>query len=219
MARGGAPVSDDESTGQDGRRRLVLLVVVVLLAVLGAGIGSVVLDDGGNSQPGVQTPPEINTTDVSLSVLESATLQNRSGVSPGASGTHRFVLRNEGPDAGTLSVVGLTLSEAENGIDGPESDVDGSPSNGELAEHFLVTLTMQSPDGETIPLYDTGEGPRPLSEVVEDAGRSQAVDVATEEEATLVLNWRLPQSTGNVVQSDSLRLRGTFQIRANTTAP
>lgn len=201
-------MSDAEDHGKRNRR-LVVVVAVLVLAVLGAGIGSFALD-GDDGLPGETTPTPEGTANVSLSLPGEATLLNVSGVTPGERGTRRLTLTNDGPDAGRLRVAGVSVFESENGVTGPESAVDDSPDAGELGEYFLVAVSLVGSDGRT-PLYGTGDGARPLGAVAGE-GASTGVVLDSNEQATVVLSWRLPADTGNVVQSDSLRLNATFQI-------
>lgn len=204
-------MSDSERWYRD-RRRLLVLFLVVVLALAGAGIGSFVLDSD-DDQPGVQTPTANETVNVSLVADSNTQLLNASDVAPGANGTRTIVLRNSGDDSGTLTIAETTLLQRENGLVGPETDVDNTTERGELAEHLLVRLRFRTANGTTVALYGTSDGPRPLSEIAVE-NRSQPVVVGPGSQARLQFEWELPADTGNVVQSDSLALNATFQVRA-----
>ena len=211
--------SDGEDSGD--RRRLLIFFAVLLLAVVGAGVGTFTLggDDGSPAttpSPSPATPTE--TTNISLSMVDQTTVLRVDNVTPGATGTERLTLRNDGPDDGVFRIASLTLTQRENGITGPEAEVDDSPDSGELASHFLVELSMVRSDGETVGLFGTGDGPRPLSALAAQ-NSSGWMAMPGESAATLEVTWRLPDSTGNEVQSDSLRLDTMFQLRGNRTTP
>jgi hypothetical protein len=194
-------------------RRVLVLLLVLLLALLGAGIGSFVFE-GTDDQPGIQTPTANETLNVSLVADSDTRLVNASDVTPGTSGTRTVILRNSGEDSGTLSVAELSLTQRENGLVGPETDVDNTSDDGELADHLLVRVWFRTADGTTVSLYGTGDGARPLSAIVTE-NRSQTTVLQPGNRTRLVLEWELPADTGNVIQSDSLRLNATLQLRAN----
>jgi len=205
-------VSESESWLRD-RRRLLVLLLVVLLALAGAGIGSFVLD-GDDDQPGVQTPTANETLNVSLISDSDTRLLDASDVAPGANGTRTIVLRNNGEDPGTLTIAETSLTERENDLVGPEINVDNTSETGELADHLLVQLQFRTANGTSVALYGTSDGPRPLSTIVAES-RSQPVALQPGTRARLQFEWVLPADTGNVVQSDSLTLNATFQVRAS----
>lgn len=211
----------DDAERSRWRRRLLLLLAVFVLAVVGAGVGTFALggDDEPASAPAPSPATPTETTNISLSMADRATVLRVDNVTPGESGTERLTLRNDGSDDGVLRIAAVTLTQRENGITGPEAEVDDSPERGELASQFLVELSMVRPDGETVGLFGTGDGSRPLSAVATQ-NSSGWVSMAGESAATLELSWRLPDATGNEVQSDSLVLDTTFQLQArNETLP
>ena len=209
-------MSDPEGWFRD-RRRLLVLLLVVVLALAGAGIGSFVFDDD-DDQPGVQTPTANETVNVSLVADSNTRLLNASNITPNSDGSRTVVLRNSGADPGTLTIAETALTQRENGLAGPEVEVDNSTDSGELAEHLLVRLQFQTTNGTTVALYGTGDGPRPLSDVVGE-NSSRAVSLDPGNQTRLQFEWVLPEDTGNVVQSDSLTLNATFQLWGNQTTP
>ncbi|MFB6188828.1 MAG: hypothetical protein ABEI57_02995 [Halapricum sp.] len=210
-------MSDGRGTNRISRRVVILLIVLVL-AVLGAGIGSFVLN-GDDGRPGVRTPtptPTPTPTDrqnVSLTTGAETQLLNASDVTPGTRGTRSVTFRNVGPDTGALSIATISLNQSENGLTDPEAAVDDSNTTGELGRNLLVTVTFVSPNGERVPLYGTADGPRPLR-ALPSLGRSADVTLAGGQAARLEFDWRLPHGVGNVVQSDSVDLNATIQLRA-----
>lgn len=206
-------MSDGRGTNRISRRVVILLIVLVL-AVLGAGIGSFVLN-GDDGRPGVRTPTPTPTDrqNVSLTTGAETQLLNASDVTPGTQGTKSVTFRNVGPDTGALSIAAISLRQSENGLTDPEAAVDDSNRTGELGRNLLVTVTFVSPNGERVPLYGTADGPRPLTSLP-PLGRSANVTLAGGQVARLEFGWRLPSDVGNVVQSDSVDFDATLQLRA-----
>ncbi|KTG07897.1 hypothetical protein AUR64_01285 [Haloprofundus marisrubri] len=136
---------------------------------------------------------------------------------PGHSGTASFVVELRGTDA-TLTVDGELYDTAENGRTEPErSDGDDTDDVGELQEFLHVTLWHD----------ESGKDERgPRDHVVYDgplSGLSRVENVALAggrcvEPGThhLGVEWTLPNTVGNVVQSDSVSFGVT--VAAETCA-
>jgi len=229
MAASDTVPEDEESN----RRRLILIVLVLVLAAAGGGLGTFVLDIGDDGGPGPGTPdgspPATGTpsdappspTDtvtpspgenVTFEFVDGASLANASGVVPGESGETRRAIRNTGTVAATLAVVNVSVIDRENGITAPESDVDDSPDEGELSEHLLVRLSVESPDGETVRVFG-GEEFVPLDDVTAE-NESVGADLGAGETATLLFEYRIPETVGNEIQSDTVSFDVGFQLRA-----
>lgn len=207
-----------DGSGASTRRRLLIILVVLILALVGAGVGSVVLDDD-TEQPApsnTDAPEADETVNVSLVAEPDAQLLRVGDAVPGSDSSERLVLRNVGSDPGALSIVSMTVTERENNITAPEASVDSSPQQGELGTNFLVRLQWQPVDGEPVWLYGTADGPRPLSDL-SDAERSTNVTLGAGESASLVAYWTIPEDVGNEIQSDAVHLNATFQLRATNT--
>ena len=135
------------------------------------------------------------------------------GVEPGDGGTETIVLGNTGEVAGNLSVPNISVVDRENGIVEPEAAVDDSPSSGELSEHLRLSITVTYPDGTTLSVFGTGDGRRSVAELAAVENRSASRSLAPGETATVTVDWVLPSSTGNVVQSDGITMDVTFALR------
>jgi len=190
-------VADDSPTAESEsrRRRAVLLLVLLLFVVLGGGFGTVVLDDIPDGSPGPGTPspipsPAPNATgDVSLTTVTEATLLRVNGVAPGDVDVSRLRLRNVGSADGELSGAELSVASDENGIVSPESSVDDSSDEGELADTLVVRISAEYTDGETVSVFGDGEFVAIGS--LEGRNRTIGDGLAADEDVTIVPEWRL----------------------------
>lgn len=162
--------------------------------------------NGGGSDP---TP----TPDDGLVVVDGGPLLDVAGVLPGSSGTGSGTVGNNGTENGTLYVSGVSLEDHENGITEPESEVDDSPEEGELSGHLQVRVILESESGEEESVLGTADGFENLS-VMPDRPPSEAVPIDAGEEVNVIVQWILPESTSNVVQSDGV----TFDVNVTMEA-
>ncbi|MDB2282388.1 hypothetical protein DJ79_15290 [Halorubrum ezzemoulense] len=124
------------------------------------------------------------------------------------------------------------LSQAENGINEPESAVDSTPDLGELGDSIMASLAYCDEDGE--PLADGEIVSGSLVDVIAAISNGAALDgdgmaglvpgeqaeyadvVEPEEGEAFItgpcvcLSWEIPTSVGNEVQSDSLTMEFEF---------
>ncbi|WP_247008323.1 hypothetical protein [Halorientalis litorea] len=150
---------------------------------------------------------------VALRAVGSGVLFQYDGVAPGDSGREHLVLRNAGTQPGELVVADVRVEDFENGIVGPEAGVDTSPNAGELSEAVEVVVSVRYPDGTTEYLYGTGQGAKPLAAIA-DADPADGEQLGPGTEAEVVVDWQVPASTGNEIQSDALTVDVRFQLRA-----
>jgi len=162
--------------------------------------------------PPTTTPPEDNALD--LTIEGESLIFDYAGVAPGKGGTETLSLSNHGSATGTLSVANISAVDEENGIVGGESAVDDSPGSGELADHLRLAIEITYPSGRTVSLFGTGDGPRPVDELAAIDGRSASERLEPGETATVAVRWVLPESTGNIVQSDAVSVDVTFALRS-----
>ncbi|MFB6143461.1 MAG: hypothetical protein ABEJ30_08995 [Halorientalis sp.] len=200
----GTPTPTATSAGGDGPERTPVTTATRPRPVPDEGAAG-----GGGGGASIPTA----TGSVDLRTVGSAVLFDYLNVAPGDGGRERLVLRNAGDRTGRLVAANVTVTDAENGIVGPEADVDDSPDAGELSRAVEVTVRVRYPDGTTAFLYGTGDGPRTLAAVA-DAGASAGRDLGPEEEATVVVDWSIPATTDNEIQSDELEARLVFALRA-----
>lgn len=159
---------------------------------------------GGNSDdPGVR-----------LEAVGSTAILGYDDVAPGHSGREELRLRNGGTRGANLSVANVTVSDAENGIVGPESAVDDTPDRGELSASLFVVLAAERPDGSTEYLYGTGTGARSLRSIANETEPAVAGRLGAGQEATVVVEWRVPGSVGNEIQTDGAEVDLAFALRS-----
>jgi len=223
----------EEESGWD-RRRALLLLIVVFLVLVGGGVGTFVLGGNGDGDgPGVQTPatdapssatPTLTPPDpttpndsgnVSFEFVDNATLVRAGNVVPGQSGATQRAIRNSGSMTATLAMVSLSVTDSENGLTDPESRVDDSADEGELSEAVLVRLSVTYPDGETATVFG-GDQFVPLADV-RATNESIGPGIDPGSAATLTLEYRIAQSAGNEIQSDTVAFDIGFQLRAPDT--
>jgi len=136
-------------------------------------------------------------------------------LAPGDDGQNRLHLENVGNASGDLSLKTVDLqANVENGVTEPEAAVDDSPRKGELAENLLLTLRVNRTGGQDSYLYGTGSGSRSLASLAKE-DRTGHVDVLDPgEQAEIVVDWHVPGSTGNEIQSDGVVFDLTFTLKA-----
>ena len=151
--------------------------------------------NGGGSQPPATPSP-------GLELGEGESLFEGSNLAPGQSGQGTLTLRNAEDEDGNLTVTSVAITDEENGITDPESAVDSTPDEGELSSALEVRLSIDDGNSQTY-LLGTESGYATLEELPDDAP-SDAYGLASGEEVTLVMDWRLPSSAGNEIQSDGV---------------
>lgn len=125
---------------------------------------------------------------------------------PGGNWTASGVVENDGDVAGELNITNVSVVSYENGRTEPERAVDdtgGDPGRGagELDEALQVKLLVVE-DGEREPLFDDDSGYVPVESL--EGREIDVTELGPGEEAELVVQYRLPASVGNEVQTDSV---------------
>lgn len=169
---------------------------------------------GGGGGSGGGSDAEDDRSSVRLEAVGSGARINYANVAPGDSGRDRFVLENVGNGSGRLSMATVTVHDAENGLVGGERRVDDTPDAGELSKHLEVVVEVHGPDGSVRPLYGTGSGARSLADLSGAAGPADGGVLAPGEQAVVVVDWRVPASTGNEIQSDAVAFDLSFGLRS-----
>lgn len=165
-----------------------------------------------SSQPPTTTPPPDDPVD--LRFEGDSVVLSYENVAPGDGGTETVAVGNEGTRAGNLSVTHIVAADEENGVEGAESAVDDTPDEGEFSEHLRVAVAVNYPDGHTTPLFGTGDGARPVTDLAALSAESVSGELPPGETATVAVTWLLPADTGNVVQSDRVSVDVTFALRS-----
>lgn len=162
--------------------------------------------------PTTTTPPPEDGLD--LSFEGNDVILDYAGVAPGNSGSETVTLSNGGSVAGNLSIVAIEATDSENGIVGAEAEVDDTPNEGELSDHLRLAITATYPNGTSTALFGTGDGPRPVADLAAIESRSASGEIPPGEAATIRIDWVIPSSTDNVIQSDEVGMVMTFELRA-----
>lgn len=158
------------------------------------GGGSTSGGGGGSDPPATPSP--------GLELGGDGQLLDTAGLVPGESGEGTLTLRNAENVGGNLSVTVVDVTDEENGVTDPESSVDSSPDEGELSSHLEVRVAIE--DGSTREyVLGTESGYVPLEDLPANAPSSEYL-LESGEEVTLVMEWRLPSSAGNEIQSDGV---------------
>jgi len=156
-------------------------------------------DVGGSTGDGDQSS---STPSPGLELGGDGTLFEQSNLAPGQSNQGTMTLRNAEDEDGNLTVTSVAITDEENGITDPESGVDSTPNVGELSSVLEVRLSIDDGNSQTY-LLGTESGYVTLEDLP-DAAPSDAYGLASGEEVTLVMDWRLPSSVGNEIQSDGV---------------
>ena len=129
-------------------------------------------------------------------------------VLPGDEGSESATIRNNGTVNGTLLAAFDNVTDTENGLTEPEMEAGDDSSDGELSEHLRVRLSVHPEGGDREYLFgnETEDGYVRLDDIAGNNMTDGVLDA--DENATVTLDWRLPEETGNEVQSD----RVTFDL-------
>ena len=139
------------------------------------------------------------------------TLFNVDDLKPGDSGETICHVNNIGDVDGILYFNIINLANDENTCIEPEQKAGDDPTSteGELGEHLRITV-LYGDEGwprsayytaiDDVPLNDLEDNPQLLGELVYEDGIRDGKDI--------IIQWRLPTSTTNIVQTDT----ATFDI-------
>jgi predicted ribosomally synthesized peptide with SipW-like signal peptide len=170
------------------RRKILAGLGTIGLASAGAGAGTMALfEDSEDAQAQVQS----GTLDLRVNGANgTVTILDESGIAPGDSGSNSFYVRNAGNVGGILSATVGDVVDHENGRNDAEKEVDSTNGQGELSQHLKMSLSVE---GDTI-------GPATLANT---QGRTFGPWMLGGGVRTkITVNWHLPESAGNEVQSD-----------------
>jgi hypothetical protein len=136
-------------------------------------------------------------------------------VVPGSNGSNTIPVTNRGDEPGTLSLTDLSYESYENGLTGPEAEVDstgGDPGKGagELHEALELRVALERSDGSQTWVLGNETNYRSV-----EALANQTVELGTlaaGERVELVVEYRVPESTGNEIQSDTIVVDVSFTL-------
>lgn len=136
------------------------------------------------------------------------------GIYPGLSGSGSTTVQSTATEDGELRVTNVSVEDFENGINDPESDVDDSPNEGELSEHLEVKIALDHEDRPPEYVLGTEEGYETLT-TLRNSPPSSAVPLDPDEEMDVLVEWQLPEETGNVVQTDGVEFDVRLELRGD----
>ncbi|MFW5949994.1 MAG: hypothetical protein ACOCR6_01425 [archaeon] len=165
-------------------------------------------DETGTPRGDGGTPDDRAT--VSLDTPGDATIMAIGDVVPGDAGTNRLVLENTGRESGTLRIAETTVVDHENGIVEAEAAVDDSPDEGELSDAITVRMRFRYSDGEDAIVVGSNSSFVPLASMNATAPPEQMV--APGERVIVEIEWRIDQTAGNEIQSDSTTFDVVFEL-------
>lgn len=135
---------------------------------------------------------------------------------PGDSGSGASTIENGGSIDGSVDLEVTNVRNEENGRNGPEEDAgDDSTDEGELGDHLTVWIGLDRDDDE---LRDNRTAGQPATDTETDEAFAADGETINEAEgntvegypldsgdsANLVVEWEIPEETGNEVQSDEV---------------
>lgn len=129
---------------------------------------------------------------------EGTTPWSVSNIVPGDSGTKNVTVRNDGSVAGNLYIWVTNIVDSE-GLN-PEAETGNTAEPGELSDYLLFGVS--SPRITTNVSMPALLGAFPLN--TGDSRKIRILSLAPGETVSLVWEWELPTSTGNIVQGDAL---------------
>ena len=137
------------------------------------------------------------------------------GVTPGASGVNRVTLTNSGERGGVLELTAVEYTSYENGLTGPESAVDttgGDPGvgAGELHDALEIRLSLVAADGSSRYVVGTETSYRTIASLANATVVLGPLDAG--ESVDLVVEFRVPVTVGNEIQSDTIVVDVQFSL-------
>ena len=140
------------------------------------------------------------------------------GVMPGDRGSATLNVTNEGNASGSFRVTTANVTDSENGRTEPELGVDdtgGDPGvgNGELSSNLLVRWVVIDPATDDPTALTDGYVPiDTLDGKTVQVEPGQGVTVPENGTATALFEWKVPKTTGNEIQSDSVTFDVDFTL-------
>lgn len=150
-----------------------------------------------------------------------------SDMKPGDTAQYQWTLSNTGSLSGQPWIEIVNLVDNDNNCNEPESDVDGScgdpgPGEGELSPNLLMQINAAGSTGYEHPnaqvCFDaSGTGricPLDFWASYGQVGQSEVWEVIGPGSSTapMVLEFSIPESVGNIIQSDSVEFDIVFHL-------
>lgn len=190
------------------RRRLLGAAVAVGLGGTAAGAGTMAaLSDTESS---ADNTVQAGTLDLTLDgSSQTVTFLDEAGIAPGDSGNGSVTLGNDGTIPGTLEIEVTRVESTENGYYGKEKGQDGSPSDGELDEYLEVRALL---GGTELIGWTTA------NVVSEGQTITAPSSIQGGSSTSFTVEWRLPNDTSNLAQSDGFEFDLTFRLTQEGSA-
>jgi len=182
-----------------------VLVIGVAATMLGAGTMAY-FNDTETSEGNTFTAGTLDlTVNDQNPYTEHITFDN---IAPGFYGSRVYKIKNIGTIDGKLSIEISAITNNDNGLTDPESDVDntGGAGEGELGHYLNIKLERRNPNKGIFPwdrLNDHGGTTRTT------AGGEPMI-LHPGDEWNIRLELRLNQNVGNIIQSDSVEFDVVF---------
>lgn len=138
-----------------------------------------------------------------LSVERASALFGVSDVLPGDAREETVTVTSGTNSRTILSASVGHVSDDENGLTEPESEVDTTPSVGELSDHLELRLFVEQSDGSR--QYLVGDARR-FVRLTDLSGSELETRLAPRASVAFVAQWRLDRTVGNEIQSDGVTL-------------
>lgn len=171
-----------------------LLMIGLVIGIAGAGTWAYFSDTESVNENTFTA----GTLDLKISNLDDESTTKLpfeiENVKPGDSGSEKAKLKNEGNVAGTVYVKISNIVNDEHGLTAPESAMGDTTVTGELGANLNVVIKV-------------GSGPILYSGPVNSFGSAYKIDGTLNggESKDLTIDWSVPTSVGNVIQSDKLK--------------
>ena len=186
-------------------RGLAISVSVLILAAAVAGINWAKF-----SATKISTGNTLSAGTLELSIEKPGTWTgNVDNLKPGEEGRKTITVKNTGSIDGVLKVTKVEIKgNNENGCGDPEIENGDDPGNndGELPEYLIITIG--NTDDEDLfangDLASLANGDTPLT--------GANVDLDANADTDIVVKYRVPEDTGNIIQSDNCDFTITFTL-------
>ncbi|MCO8266912.1 hypothetical protein NKF06_09995 [Haloferax sp. AB510] len=143
-------------------------------------------------------------------------LLDTQSVAPGSAGNSTGTLTNRGRDPGVLTLDSMPFESAENGRSGPELSADstGGTDEGELHEALAVRLRVERANGTSAYVLGDETTYLDFADVWNESVSLGRLDGG--ESLSLVVEWRIRESAGNEIQTDSVDVEFVFTLEQVT---
>jgi hypothetical protein len=169
--------------------------------------GAIPSGDDGTTTTGTDTATPVET---GLQIDDEKIISIEGSGYPGFGTRNQTQVRNTRDDGGTLSITAFSFTSSENGITEPEAGVGDTGPRGELHTNVKANIYIEYPNGSV--RYLAG-GPETRYTIATLAGEEvfNATNLPAESSAAFVVDWVIPRSANNTIQSDAV----TFDIELN----